>query len=217
MTPHHHPGDDLLWDYASGSLREPVALIIATHIAHCPVCRTEVGRMEDVGGALLDSVDFEPISDTLLQRTLAGLDAAPAPSRGEHPTAVGDDWVPRPLRDYLGGPVDTLDWKDRRFGPSMLHLLTERTDFDTRLLRIRAGAAMPLHTHDGEEYTVVLRGGFTDESGHFGPGDLALADPSTVHAPIADRDEDCYCLAVTTGSLRLVGPLGRLLNPFVRY
>jgi putative transcriptional regulator len=173
--------------------------------------------MENVAGALLESVDPEPVSDALLQRTMGRLDVTPAPGRDERPEIAGDAWVPRPLRDYLGGPVAALDWETRRFGPSMVRLLTERAGFDTRLLRIRAGEKMPMHTHSDEEYTVVLRGGFSDENGHFGPGDLAVADASTAHAPVADNGEDCYCLAVTTGSLRLVGPLGRLLNPFVRY
>lgn len=52
--PKHHPDSALLMEYASGSLREPVALLIATHLALCPQCRAESHRLETVGGALLE-------------------------------------------------------------------------------------------------------------------------------------------------------------------
>jgi putative transcriptional regulator len=32
---------------------------------------------------------------------------------------------------------------------------------------------------------------------------------------VADEGQDCLCLAVTDARLRLTGPLGRLLNPFM--
>jgi putative transcriptional regulator len=64
--------------------------------------------------------------------------------------------------------------------------------------------------------TLVLAGGFSDESGHFVRGDVAEADPSVNHQPVADPGEDCLCLAVTDAPLRLTGPFGRLLNPFLR-
>jgi putative transcriptional regulator len=75
---------------------------------------------------------------------------------------------------------------------------------------------MPTHTHDGSELTLVLAGGFSDESGHFVRGDVAEADPSINHQPVADPGEDCLCLAVTDAPIRLTGPFGRLLNPFLR-
>ena len=48
---------------------------------------------------------------------------------------------------------------------------------------------MPQHSHEGEEYTLVLRGGFTDGELHFLPGDVATADPTVDHQPIADAGE----------------------------
>ena len=35
----HHPDDELLLDYASGALGEAESLVIATHMALCPICR----------------------------------------------------------------------------------------------------------------------------------------------------------------------------------
>ena len=44
-------------DYAAGSLSEPVALLIATHLALCPRCRHEVEEFEALGGALLEDLE----------------------------------------------------------------------------------------------------------------------------------------------------------------
>jgi putative transcriptional regulator len=95
-------------------------------------------------------------------------------------------------------------------------LLREFSSFRTRLMRIKSGTAMPAHTHEGIELTLVLAGGFSDETGHFLRGDLAEADATIDHRPVADPGEDCLCLAVTDAPLRLTGPIGRLLNPFLR-
>jgi len=218
MMPNHHPGEDMLWEYVTGTMREPVAVVTATHLALCPICRGEVHRLETIAGSLFESVDPEDVESDLLDRTIGRLetnqDAVGAAETVDQPA---DPTVPRPLRDYLPGPLDTLHWDARRHGPARVRLLPEAEGFDVRLLKIEAGAAMPRHGHAGHEFTLVLNGGFSDASGRYGRGDLAIADPSVDHAPIADGDEDCICLAVTDAPLRLTGRFGRLLNPFVKY
>jgi len=81
---------------------------------------------------------------------------------------------------------------------------------------VKAGAALPQHTHEGAEYTLLLTGGFSDETGHYRRGDVAIADPSIDHRPVADEGEDCICLAVTDAPLRLTGRFGRYLNFLAR-
>jgi putative transcriptional regulator len=66
------------------------------------------------------------------------------------------------------------------------------------------------------EMTLLLAGGFSDETGHYLRGDVALADPSVDHRPVADPGEDCLCLAVTDAPLRLTGRFGRYLNFLAR-
>lgn len=215
--PTHHPAEDLLVAYASGSLEEPPALLVATHLALCPACRRQVAEFEELGGALLEDLDAEPVADRALDSLIAKLDQ-PVPDflcpRPAGPAAA-DGRLPRPLRDYLSGPPEDLPWS-RWGGLSQTELLPARHDFTTRLMQIKAGTAMPLHTHEGRELTLVLAGGFSDEAGHYLRGDVSAADPSINHRPIADPDETCLCLAVTDAPLRLTGPIARLLNPFLR-
>ena len=76
------------------------------------------------------------------------------------------------------------------------------------LYRIQPDAAIPRHTHGGREYTLVVAGGYSDASGRFGPGDLALKGPEDTHRPIGDPGEVCFALIVRDGALRLTGVMG---------
>ena len=220
--PEHHLDSAWLMDYAAGSLNEASALVVATHLALCPLCRAEVRRLEGLGGALLDQVEPEAMAPDALDAMLADLDAPPverpAPPAAVTRTAVGASPIlPQPLRDYMGGDADALDWRwggpgikqvKRRFGPA-------RRD-QIKLLRVRPGGAIAKHSHGGTELTLVLQGGFTDASGHFLRGDAVARGPDDLHRPVADPDGECLCLTVMDTMPRFRGPLGRLLNLFSR-
>jgi putative transcriptional regulator len=62
--------------------------------------------------------------------------------------------------------------------------------------------------------TMVLAGGYTDESGSFARGDVENADSSVVHQPIADQGEPCICVTVTQGPLLPTG-LFRLISRLI--
>jgi putative transcriptional regulator len=73
-----------------------------------------------------------------------------------------------------------------------------------------------VHTHRGNEYTLVLDGSFSDKAGDYHQGDFILADTQTIHQPKAANDGDCICFAVTDAPLKMTGFFGRLLNPFLK-
>lgn len=229
MSPSHHPARDLLLAYAAGTLPEAAGLAVATHLALCPLCRAEVRRLEALGGTLLEQETTAPVSDGLLDAILAQIEE-PAPLTlpllGPRQRASADGpALPEPLRSYVGGDLDGVQWKPvvrgldeapvRVGGAAATEAATGGTR--VRLMRVRSGVAMPRHTHHGTEMTLVLAGGFSDQTGHYLRGDFTLTDTSIDHQPTADPDGDCICLAVTDAPLRLTGPLGRLLNPFVRF
>ncbi len=222
MMPAHHPSAELLLDYAAGAAPEPAALIVATHLALCPACRRQARGLEAVGGALLEALpDASPHADPAsahgLEAVLARLDE-PEPS-APVATPLDDDTrrvVPAPLRAHLGASLKDLPWRKVTRGLDELDLPLGRPGFTTRLMRIRAGAAMPRHGHGGTESVLVLDGGFSDEHGHYARGDLALSDARVLHRPVADPDGDCLCLIVVEGGLRLTGLIGRVLTLFAR-
>lgn len=215
----HRPPEELLMDYAAGSLEEPLALLVATHLSLCPQSRDEVKRYEAVGGVMLEDLAPEAMSDDALERALAAIerpDETSALSAAYCEPAKRPFNVPSPLGTYLNSDFQNLKWRRRSRNIWDYELLPEYPGFSTKLLRIRGGAGTPHHTHDGREVTLVLQGSFSDETGHYGAGDVAVADGEIDHHPIADVGPDCICLAVTDAPLRLTGPVGRVLNLFVK-
>lgn len=216
MSIRHHPSDDLLFEYAAGSLDEAWSLAIATHLALCPACRAAVARGEAVGGTLVAEAAPAAMADDALDRVLARLDGLPAEVRQPAgPVARDPDMVlPQPLRGYVGGDVDRLDWKRLGVGAFQIPIATGGRA-TARLLRIPGGLAVPEHGHRGGELTLVLAGSFSDEGGRFGRGDLEYGDDDLQHQPIADPGEDCICLAVTDAPLRFKGLVARLAQPLL--
>lgn len=214
--PVHHLDDALLIEYAAGSLAEPVSLVVATHLALCPHCRERVAHYEALGGALLEeSMREEEGQAEGFAALLARLDEPePAPAQAQAAQAP-DIRLPMPLRGYLEDRLEALPWKSRGAVKSA-DLLPQVPGYSVRLMRIRAGAAMPEHSHHGLEMTLVLDGGFSDEDGHYQRGDISVVDGETVHRPVADDDGECLCLVVTDAPLRLTGRFARLLNPLLR-
>lgn len=211
----HHPGEDLLVAYAAGSLDEGLSLMVATHIALCPDCRRRVSAAESVGGALVEDVEPVAMNDDALASVLARLDE-PDPVDLREPGPAMDDatrrLIPEPLRSYLPANLDSLPW--RSLGPTVKSIELGTSGAKARLFRIKPGAAMPQHSHNAPEYTMVLAGGFSDHQGSYARGDVACADETLLHQPVADPGEPCLCLAVTDAPLRFTGVVPKLLQPF---
>lgn len=206
----HHPEDDLLLAYASGASDEATALVIATHLAFCARCRDGVALMETIGGGLLESLPPAPLDLAAFAATVARLDSAPPFARPAR--TPSRDGTPEPLRSWLGGDLSSVRW--RRMGPRLAYVpLFRRGSISAKLLRGAPGTEVGAHTHRGLEMTMVLKGGFTDATGNYGPGDLQVADGELSHSPIADAGEDCINLAVTTASLKFENLLQKIAGP----
>ena len=207
--------DELLTAHAAGRLPPPLALMAASHLALSPASRERYRSFEAAGGVLLERLEPASLAPDAWQRLCARLDdVPPEPVPPPRPVPKAMRRLPAPLRAVLPDSLDKLRW--RGFGGVAEAVLDLRTPgFRTTLLRVRGGRAVPRHTHEGNELTLVLEGSFHDELGRYVRGDLAITDPTVKHQPVADEGEDCLCLAVTDARLRLTGPLGRLLNPFM--
>jgi putative transcriptional regulator len=196
MTAHHHPDDALLLAYAAGGLDAAMSLILATHLAFCARCRRLVARQEQIGGALLEDIAPVAMDGGALARVMARLDEPAAPETHQ----PSNDNTPAPLRAVLGRDLSQLRW--RKMGPNLGYVtLYRQGPVAMRLLRGAPGTDTGHHGHHGMEYTLVLRGGYTDATGSYGPGDFQMASAEVRHNPVADPGEDCINLSVTTGRL----------------
>ena len=216
MTVRHHISDEILVSYAAGSLVEGWSLVVATHLALCPRCRTRSRSADAVGGWLLESLEETPVSSGALQSVLGRIERESRPPGGTKTSASnGPTMLPEPLRSYVGGDLDQLKW--RRLSPRAYHIPIKIADSETqaRMLRFPRGIAVPRHGHRGRELTLILAGTLHDGCAIFARGDVEETDESIEHQPIAGPNEDCVCLAVTDAPLRFKSLTARLLQPFL--
>lgn len=218
MSPRHHLGEDLLLDYASGSLSEGWTIATASHLALCPQCRAQSAQADVLGGTLLDTIAPEPLAADAWGAMRARLHAEPARKQvaPDSATAATKPVLPMPLRAYVGGDIDSINWRALGRGAAQMLLPTADKTTQVRLLRIPAGKPVPEHSHGGRELTLVLAGSFRDGELLFGPGDVEDADGSILHTPTATPEADCICLAVTDAPLRFSSWLVRLIQPILK-
>lgn len=220
QPPVHHLSDELLLDYASGALDEASSLFVSSHLTLCPHCRARQAELDALGGVLLE--ELEPVS-------MATDAFASIMARAEMPEAANDSAIsrqatktvdgkdlPAPLRRYFGCDLDGIAWEKKGGGVSVATVPGIGDGSHAFMLKVEAGRAVPQHTHQGNEYVMVLQGAYADENGKFGRGDVELADGDVDHQPIAASGEDCVCLAVTDAPLKFTGSTGWLLNMFVK-
>ena len=218
MSIQHHPGEAFLLDYASGALSEAWSIAIATHLAMCPECRRAVSGMETIGAGLMESLESVPLSPSSLATLMDRIDEEVPPTgavennAAAHPSKYR---IPQPLRGYVENASGEIEWQRLGRGASQHLIKTGQDGATARLLRIAAGRAVPVHTHRGLEFTLVLSGAFSDATGRYGRGDIQEADDTLDHQPWAEADQDCICLAVTEAPLRFKSLAARVVQPFL--
>ncbi len=214
MTLHAHgsasaqPLDALLAAYAAGSLSRPLHALVASHLEMSPRNRSFVAALEDAGADVMMQSGSTPLlsRDERLAKIFAGPSPVATVSR-----PVADPVLPSALRNYLGVSSSEIKWRFRLPGVKEYRVET-RDGGEAVLYWIRAGRKMPSHTHSGQEVTLLLKGSFSDEQGRYERGDVAVADDDVDHSPVAGKEADCICFAVTDAPLKLTGPVMALLR-----
>ena len=208
----HCAKDDLLLSYSAGALGESWLLAVGSHVHMCKEFSDDVALGEKIGGSLLS--DITPIAlEKSLDAVLGKLGDQEPIGKAVEPEL--DALIPSPLCDYIGDSLDVLEWSKVGNGISQ-HLIETSDSGQARLLRIPPGTALPEHGHSGRELTLVISGGYRDNSGSYSRGDMADIDDGLGHQPTADDGEDCVCLIVTDTPIKFKGILPRILQPFIR-
>lgn len=206
--------------YAAGCIDPAFAMMVEAQALIRPDIRASVETSEMIAGNFLDAAPQAAMSDGALDRALAAIDAleaAPEVERRAGEAAAGAISelldLPAPVRDAALDAAGKRGWQ--RLTPGLKRLkLDAGSAMEVELYRIEPGSKIPRHTHGGNEFTMVLSGGFTDERGSYGPGDISMNGPADVHQPVADEDGVCFALAVRDGGLRFTGALGVIQKLF---
>jgi putative transcriptional regulator len=204
MSIQHHPADDTLLRFASGTLNAGLTFVTSAHMHVCAQCRERVAAFEAVGGALLDEQSPAALAPTAFADVLARLDFQPAVPAPRAPRKN----LPADMPPMLEGcDIGRWLWFGRGIRYSAVRL-PWAPEANVMLLRVAANRAVVTHTHAAHELTLILRGGYSDGTGQYAPGDMAEGDDTLLHRPWAD-EEGCLCLAALEGKMRLDGWLGR--------
>lgn len=208
MNVRHHLPDESLFRYAAGDTDEGASVLFACHLSLCATCRERLSALEMLGGALLrpnaPAMLQTPDAsvEALLGATLSRLDEVRDTLPAEAP-APACDVLPAPLT-RLVGPLAELKWRRPVPGLEVVELPVHHAGIPLRLKRMRAGMQIPMHSHRGEEFELVLDGGATDmqDGSRYERGDVAFNDPSRTHA--LQIDEDGACIALGMHDARLL-------------
>ncbi|KDA02819.1 ChrR family anti-sigma-E factor [Hyphomonas oceanitis] len=196
--------------YAAGTLDPGYALMVETQGALRDDVRQSVAVSEAAAGMLLEAEEAAPMAEGALDRVFAAIDAGAAktPQRAaaDMPEINDIERLPEPVVKLARDAFARGGWKRPARGISRLNL-DIGSDARVELYRIQPGATVPRHTHGAQEYTLVLAGGYSDATGSYGPGDLAVKGPDDTHVPVGDEGEVCYALIIH-GGLRLTGAMG---------
>ncbi len=228
----HHPDENMLTEYAAGSLEWALSLSVAAHLHFCAPCRNTVWSLNHLGGTLLSNCEGAPIDTATFEKLMARIhspelqhkegaktEATVDASGTDNPgaaiivskhTALTNP--PRVVRKLI---PRKLKWKFVTPSMKMAPLVTGQQKFRVALHRISSGGRIGRHNHRGREVTLVLQGSFSDGFGVYCAGDFVVRESGQVHRPTATENEDCICLTVSEMPVAMTGLWGKVLSPFL--
>jgi putative transcriptional regulator len=211
----YHPDHAMLVEFAAGTLDTAASICVSAHLHFCEQCRAELLSLNEVGAQLMAEAEPEPVDDSVLDSVMAAIDEEQpikAP-KAEQPVSSS---FPFPVSKLISGSVTTLTWKRLTASVDIARLKTGQKAYEVALHKICAGGKTPKHDHNGLEYTVVLKGSFSDERAVYREGDFLLRQPGDVHQPMGAQNGECICLSALAGPIKLSNPLGFLMKPWLR-
>ena len=194
--------NQLIFDFASGSLGPAKSIFASTYLYLNSKASKIYSTFENImGDELVNNYDSElknvKYSDCMSVK------------QTEAKSFIEDE---SPLCKIVG-PLDKIKWKQvykgfNEFSPNI------NDKDEIKLIKMDPGTSVPLHSHGGREYILVLKGSFCDEYGNYNKGDIQINDQKIKHTPIACKDEGCICLSITENDVIFYGKYGSFLNLF---
>ena len=213
----HHLSSEILISYAAGNSSPSESLIVASHLSYCGKCRKELDFFEKLGGELLEDAGPVDINTSSIDNVLSKIDIDESREKVVEPPIMNSIFkdIPSVLSNYLPEGKNLTDKWNKGLGGIKyfdIDLGNSKQNTRARMLSIPPGKKLPHHGHEGQELTLVIQGGFSDENGSYDAGDVAIEDENNIHTPISDPKEGCVCLVVYEGNLKFKGFFGPILN-----
>jgi putative transcriptional regulator len=207
--------EDAITDYALGTLSPAKHVMLACQSEISEDVAERVAFQEEIAASLIENGDGEALSPLFMGNALAAL----PPQEGASASANKQDGLaPKSLRHMLGHGLKDMKWKSLVPGVAVHDILGNRKTVNgdrLYLLKAKGGMRMPDHGHNGEEWTLILTGSYTVGEKRFTRGDMHIEGEDEIHAPHIDEGEDCICLVMTQGPLKMQGWLPKVVQKVV--
>ena len=194
--------NQLIFDYASGSLGPSKSIFTSTYL-YLNSKATKFNKVfENILGDNLLENNGIPMSNLKYSDCIT-VDT----NKSKNET---DD--KSPILKFIG-PLNNIKWKQIYNGFSEFKPdINDRNEL--KLIKMDPGVKVPLHSHGGNEYILVISGSFSDEFGEYSVGDLQINDQKIKHTPVASKKDGCICLTITENDVIFFGQFGSFLNLF---
>ena len=140
--------DAEVFAYAAGQRDGALGVMLATQTAIRPAARRLAAAVETIGGDMIARSEPAPVSAAAREAMLAALDAP----RPKHAATKHARW-PAPLAPIVVEAESANGWRALGRNARILDLPVADDAWRLQMLEVSAGAAMPQHTHAGEEAT----------------------------------------------------------------
>ena len=192
--------NQLIFDFASGILGPAKSLFASTYLQLNSNANKIGSTFENIlGENLMDNENIHP-KHLNYKDCINGLDTK------------STSFFKDPVTSFFGN-LNNLNWKQVYKGFKEYTASIDDKD-ELKLIKMDAGVSVPLHSHGGKEYILVLKGSFRDEYGEYSKGDIQINDQKIMHTPIASKDTGCVCLSITEKDVIFFGKYGSFLNLF---
>ena len=196
--------NELIFDYSSGNLSEAKSLFVSMYLFLNSVAAKKASIFDNI---LADNlVDLDEVAPKKINYK----DCITATSKENLEFNISKNY--NPLTNLIGS-IDKLKWKSIYKGFREFNIPLKDND-TIKLIKMDPGTSVPLHSHNGKEYILVIDGSFCDEYGEYKKGDMQINDQKIKHNPSACDTNGCVCLSITESELVFFGKFASILNLF---
>ncbi len=212
-TSQFHPDETMLLEFSAGTLATAPSICVSAHLHFCSKCRNQLLRLDQVGAQLMSEAKPLELEEDAFDAVMANLDnTEQAPAKSDAKVSRFPFSVDKLMKNNLVSQT----WKRLSGSVDVARFETGQDEFEVALHKICAGGKTPKHDHQGLEYTVVLKGSFSDENAVYREGDFLIREPGDVHQPMGAQNGECICLSALSAPIKLTNPLGFLMKPWLR-
>ena len=193
--------NELIFEFASGTTNLAKSLMASTYLFLNSKEYSSYNEFENYCGEELKNVtqinpDKLTFEDCIIKQ--------------DNSIKSSGNFLTNPLDNFIGD-LSSIKWKNVFSG--FYEYSFKLSDMEkAKLIKMSPGAKVPLHSHNGKEFILVLQGSFCDEYGKYSKGNLQINDSKIKHTPVACANEGCICLTITEKDLVFFGPFAPILN-----